>query len=186
MSEGLLICINQEHYIHRKKNCYLVQSKSLGMGKPISTLHSLGSWRTLSLFRLGRPLAAPTRQSHAAWHSGLEGAEAFKSLTALQQAGEGLLTLVVRKAMHSPNDAFAFSQSKPFTSFVPATARTNTIAKGTKDPHTLFIFPPCFLSIFHFSFFLVWMEPWTDAIYRPVSFHYIATCHLYKFFYNIF
>jgi len=99
---------------------------------------------TLSFFRLGMP----TRQSHTARHSGFKDLEAFKLLTALQQAVGGVLTSVVIKGMHgAKNTFFAISQSKPFTGFVAATVRSNRIAKGTKDPDTLFILSQSFTCV---------------------------------------
>jgi len=121
------------------------------MGKPKLTLHSLGSSRALSLSRLGKLLAAATKQSHASRISGFVGAEAFKPLKALQQAVEGLLTLVVIKDRHGANESFAFTQSKPFTGSIAATVRTNTTAKDRRD--TLFIFPHSFISIFYLYLF---------------------------------
>jgi len=147
---GLLIWIHQEQYIHRKKSSYLLQSKSLMMGKPKSTLHSWRSSMALSLSRLGKFLVAVTKQSHATRISGFVGAEAFKPLRALQQTVAGLLTLSVIKGRHGANGSFVFTQSTPFTGSMVATVRINTTAK---DRDILFIFPHSFISIFHLSLF---------------------------------
>jgi len=109
------------------------------MGKPTSTLHSLGICVPLSLSRPGMSEAPCTRHSHASRSSGFVGAEAFTSLTALQQSVEGASAPSVRKGKHDTNESFAFRQLKPFTGFMAATVRTNTTARGRTEADTLFI-----------------------------------------------
>jgi len=120
---------------------------SVEMGKPTSTLHNLGSWATLSLFRLGISLAVALRHSHASRSSGFVGVEALTLLTALQQVLDGLSWFVVRKGKHVSNESFACTQLNPFTGFMAATVRSNTIAKQKTDVDTLFIFTLCFISM---------------------------------------
>jgi len=97
-------------------------------------------------------VAAFLRHSHAVRSSGFVGAEAFTSTTASQQAVGGLSVLLERKGKHDSNESFASRQLKPFTGFMAATVRTNTIAKGKTDADTLFILPHYIFSITHFSF----------------------------------
>jgi len=138
--------------IYIKNNSYVLQSMSLEMGKPTSTLHNLGSWTTLSLFRLGVSLAVDLRQSHASRSSDFVGAEALTFLTALQQALDRLSWFVVRKGKHVSNESFACTQLNPFTGFMAATVRSNTIAKQKTDVDTLFILTVCFISMIHCCF----------------------------------
>jgi len=137
-----------------KNNSYVLQSMSLEMGKPISTLHNLGSWTALFLFRLRVSLAVDLRQTHASRSSGFVGAEALTFLTPLQQALDGLFWFVVRKDKHVSNWSFACTQLNPFTGFIAATMTSNTIAKLKIDVDTFFIFTLYFISKIHWYFVL--------------------------------
>jgi len=125
---------------------------SLEMGKPTSTLHNLGSWTALSLFRLRVSLTVALRHLHASRSSGFVGAEALTFLTPLQQALDGLSWFVVRKGKHESNESFARTQLNPFTGFMAATVRSNTITKPKTDVDTLFIFTLCFISMIYWYF----------------------------------
>jgi len=138
---------------------------SLEMGKPTSTLHNLGSWTALSLFRLGVLLAVALRHSHASRSSGFVRAEALTTLTPLQQALDGLCWFVVRKGKHVSNESFACTQLNPFTGFMAATVMSNIIAKPKTDVDTLFIVTMCFISIIHCYFWFGWWNTLKDVIF---------------------
>jgi len=158
---------------------------SLEMEKPTSTLHNLGSWTTLSLFRLGVSLAVALRQSHASRSSGFVDVEALTFLTALQQTLDGLSWFVVRKGKHVSNESFACTQLNSLTGFMAAIVTSSTTAKPKTDVDTLFIFTLCFF-LNDSLLFLIWnwmmKHKGRCYIYSVVNSVYITIIHSNKWF----
>jgi len=140
---------------------------SLEMEKPTSTLHNLGSWTTLSLFRLGVSLAVALRQSHASRSSGFVDVEALTFLTALQQTLDGLSWFVVRKGKHVSNESFACTQLNSLTGFMAAIVTSSTTAKPKTDVDTLSFSHSVFFSMIHccFWFGIGWWNTREDVIF---------------------